>query len=400
MAQEIANTHSNPNLEQPHFGILFVDDEENARNYFSRFLSADFRVLIAASAEEALEILRRSDSRIGVVVADQRMPIVKGVNLLQQLRTEFPHVVRILTSAHADIDEIIKAINDGEIYRYISKPWDMQKLRGDIFSAMRSFEKKQHEQDLICEKRKGMYILTERLNEELRLPIMTIRSMGLTIDQHMPALIEAYKLNKPQDQDQDVLQPMELRTLEDTVGAISKEITLIQGYMGMLLMNTQEDKKQIKHNRRNSMQSAVMYALENYPYKPNEKELVMFEPDPKDNFLFHGARQNIVTILSNLLNNAFFALAKSRSKDKKINISLKCADSDNKVYIEDNGIGIAGNIKPYIFDEFFSSRNNRIGAGLPACRRAAQALGGSIECISKEGQFTRFIVTLPTCESE
>jgi two-component system, CAI-1 autoinducer sensor kinase/phosphatase CqsS len=165
-------------------------------------------------------------------------------------------------------------------------------------------------------------------------------------------------------------------------------------------MNTQEDKKQIKHNRRNSMQSAINYALENYPYKPNQKELVTFEPETKDNFLFHGARQNIVTILSNLLNNAFFALAKSRSKDKQINIRLASGNSSNRIYFEDNGIGISENIKPYIFDEFFSSRNSRIGAGLPACRRAVQALGGSIDCISKVGKLTRFTVTLPACEPE
>ncbi len=400
MPQVTTTKNANHNLEYPGASILFVDDEDNARSYFAHFLAEDFQVLTAESAEVALAMLRDPNNSIGVVVSDQRMPSVQGVSLLNQLCTEFPYVIRILTSAHADINEIIKAINGGEIYRYIAKPWDMQKLRFDMFSAMRLFEKRQHERDLICEKRKGMYILTERLNDELRFPMMTIRSMALTIDQYLPKLISAYQQIDSGHRPKGELKSMDLQSLEETIGTINQEVNLMQGYVDILLMNTQGDKKKIKHNRRNSMQSAIRYSLDNYPYKPSEKALVYFEPELQDDFLFHGARQNVITIIANLLSNAFFALAKSRGKQKQIKISLKKGHDSNTIYFEDNGIGIAENIRPYIFDEFFSSRNNRIGAGLSACHRAAKALSGSIECVSEVRKFTRFITILPTCESE
>lgn len=116
--------------------VLFVDDEEQVRQYFRAALEPEFRVLTAASAPEALELLRAEPAKVGVVCSDQRLPGDSGAAFLAKVRREAPDTVRILTSAYADIDAAIEAINAAGIYKYLVKPWDLQQLRSSLRRAM------------------------------------------------------------------------------------------------------------------------------------------------------------------------------------------------------------------------------------------------------------------------
>lgn len=84
-----------------------------------------FRIFVASSGEEGLRILREEHRHIGIVVSDQRMPEMKGADVLGVAREEFPGIVRILTTAYSDLDDAILAVNKGFIYQYVVKPWDI-----------------------------------------------------------------------------------------------------------------------------------------------------------------------------------------------------------------------------------------------------------------------------------
>lgn len=116
--------------------VLFVDDEEQVRQYFRAALEPEFWVLTASSASEALELLRAQPTKVGVVCSDQRMPGDSGAAFLAKVRREAPETVRILTSAYADIDAAIEAVNSAAIYKYLVKPWDLQELRVALRRAM------------------------------------------------------------------------------------------------------------------------------------------------------------------------------------------------------------------------------------------------------------------------
>jgi two-component system probable response regulator PhcQ len=116
--------------------VLFVDDEENSRSLFRAALEPEFSILTASSATEAIHILRAPDSRVGVVVSDQRMPGEGGALFLGQVRYEAPMTVRILTTAYADVEAAIDGVNLGSIYKYLVKPWDLEKLRATVRQAM------------------------------------------------------------------------------------------------------------------------------------------------------------------------------------------------------------------------------------------------------------------------
>ncbi|MBL0920490.1 MAG: response regulator [Hydrogenophaga sp.] len=116
--------------------ILYVDDEAMALKYFERLVSPLAPVLTATSVDEGRALLDAQGHEIAVLVSDQRMPGARGNELLRHAREHHPAVVRMLTTAYSDIGEAIEAINSGEIYRYISKPWELEHLRADLRNAL------------------------------------------------------------------------------------------------------------------------------------------------------------------------------------------------------------------------------------------------------------------------
>jgi putative nucleotidyltransferase with HDIG domain len=114
--------------------VLFVDDEVNILKALQRLLRSEhMNVLCASRAQEALELLDKQPCQ--VVVTDQRMPEMSGVDLLSQVRQRFPDIVRMMLTGYTEMDVAVDAINRGEIYRLITKPWNDDELRATIRQA-------------------------------------------------------------------------------------------------------------------------------------------------------------------------------------------------------------------------------------------------------------------------
>ncbi|MDH5535079.1 MAG: protein kinase [Betaproteobacteria bacterium] len=113
--------------------ILFVDDEERILNALRSLFRHDYRVLTATNGPEALELANKFKPH--VIVSDQRMPNMLGVDLLREVRQIIPHSVRILLTGYSDLAAIVGSINDGEVFRFISKPWDNQEIRKTMAEA-------------------------------------------------------------------------------------------------------------------------------------------------------------------------------------------------------------------------------------------------------------------------
>lgn len=115
--------------------VLLVDDEENILSSLRRVLRGEaYSVQIANGGEQALEILRSQP--IDLVISDARMPGMDGATLLAEVQKHWPETMRILLTGYADISTTIRAINQGQIYRYISKPWDDDELRLTMRQAL------------------------------------------------------------------------------------------------------------------------------------------------------------------------------------------------------------------------------------------------------------------------
>jgi YesN/AraC family two-component response regulator len=140
--------------------ILCVDDERNVLRALERiFLEDDYEILTATSGEEGLRLLNET-ADIQLVLSDYRMPGMNGVQFLRQVYECCPDTVRIVLSGYADTASVVEAINEGQIYKFIPKPWNDDELRITVSKAIESFALQRQNRELAEELRDK--------NEELR----------------------------------------------------------------------------------------------------------------------------------------------------------------------------------------------------------------------------------------
>lgn len=139
--------------------LLFVDDEPGILSSLRRlFRPHGYRIFIAEGGTAGLEIL--ANEKIDLVISDMRMPEMDGAAFLKEVRARWPEVVRILLTGYADITSTVAAINQGEIYRYISKPWDDNEIVAVVREAIERQNLKLENQRLTA--------LTQAQNDELK----------------------------------------------------------------------------------------------------------------------------------------------------------------------------------------------------------------------------------------
>jgi len=130
------------------YKILIVDDEPANLRSLERLFRKDYEVLTAASGAEALELLQRDD--VAVLITDQRMPGMTGIELLKKTVPIRPRMVRIILTGYTDVDALVEAINCGQVYRYVAKPWNNEELLLTVRRALEHYEtnKKGYELEL------------------------------------------------------------------------------------------------------------------------------------------------------------------------------------------------------------------------------------------------------------
>ena len=119
--------------------ILVVDDEPDNLDLLYRTFRRDFNVLKADSGLSALEVLA-AEGEVAVIISDQRMPEMKGTDLLSKTVPQFPDTVRIILTGFTDIEDLVEAINAGQVYKYITKPWDPGELKAVVQRAAETYD--------------------------------------------------------------------------------------------------------------------------------------------------------------------------------------------------------------------------------------------------------------------
>ncbi|MCK4656961.1 MAG: response regulator [candidate division Zixibacteria bacterium] len=139
--------------------ILMVDDEVNILRSLKRaFIDSEYKILMAGSGKDGLEAFDKHD--IQVVVSDYRMPGMTGVEFLQKVKEKSPDTIRIILSGYADAGALVEAINEGEVYKFVAKPWNEHDLLTTIKVAVDQYALQQENREL--------YSALEKRNEELR----------------------------------------------------------------------------------------------------------------------------------------------------------------------------------------------------------------------------------------
>lgn len=149
--------------KKPGDSVLFVDDEEGILKGFMLGLRKEpYKILTAISASDALEIL--SESRVDVVVSDERMPGMSGSELLSEIRRKYPDVIRIMLTGQISLEAAINAINEGEVYRLLTKPCSLVDLSCTIRQALQ-IKRLANESHRLLKKTRGQQDLLTDLEE-------------------------------------------------------------------------------------------------------------------------------------------------------------------------------------------------------------------------------------------
>lgn len=152
-------------IKEEKIRILYVDDEENNLQAFKASFRRDYKIYIAISAQEARDFLQNQE--VDIIITDQRMPEETGVDFLASIIPLYPDPIRILLTGYTDIQAVIDAINKGQVYHYLTKPWEEDYLRTVIKNAFEIYalrkENKKLTEDLIKSNDQLEFLLRQNL---------------------------------------------------------------------------------------------------------------------------------------------------------------------------------------------------------------------------------------------
>jgi response regulator RpfG family c-di-GMP phosphodiesterase len=161
--------------------LLIVDDEPHVCDSVHDLLRREFRVLKANSAEEGYRLMQQEE--VHIVMSDQRMPQISGVELLTKLKARYPQAIRMLFTGFADLDSVITAINQGHIFRFVRRPWQPEELLMAVRQAATEYDR------LETAARDREQLLEELSNLKSRLSSLEseVRKLQATPDRLTPA---------------------------------------------------------------------------------------------------------------------------------------------------------------------------------------------------------------------
>jgi len=146
--------------------ILYIDDEQDNLTVFYSAFRRNFKVYLANSGQEGIEIMRKHN--VHLVIADQRMPEMTGIEFLEKIKLEYPDSIRMVLTGFTDVEAIIQAINKGRVYRYITKPWSKDDLKITIDHALETYELKQQNRKLFTDLEEANLTLEKKVIERTK----------------------------------------------------------------------------------------------------------------------------------------------------------------------------------------------------------------------------------------
>lgn len=394
--------------EQPH--ILYVDDEEHNLTAFRATFRRNYTVHTALSAADGTAILR--EHPIEVIITDQRMPGVTGVQFLEQILTDHPEPIRMVLTGFADIEAIIDAINKGEVYRYITKPWEESDLKMIIDSAVETFRLRSENKRLVEH--------LARYNEELE---RTVAERTADLEASNRNVIEQNKqitqLNREKAEmlalaGEDLQHPVKdiLRTAthgiehrnklsgddaEAHFNTIRNAATRIQAVLENLLLLNAIEKSGIKvfptHLDAGMVAQTVVMDHQGHAKAKN----IRIELERKGFGMAHTDPTGVQTILDHLISNA----VKFSPAGTKVHVAVEPADGGVRITVTDQGPGFTAEDRPNLYTKFATLSAKPTGGelttglGLSIVKQYVDALHGTIDLTDTPGGGSTFSLTLP-----
>lgn len=365
--------------------VLVVDDDADVVASLRDFLEPDFRVLGAGRASEALDLLARNT--VHVVMSDNQMPEMNGVDFLERVREQYPEAVRLVATGSADPRIAIEAINRGHVFHYFVKPWKADELLLVIRKAVEGYELFAERRRLVGELREKQSELAAanrakddflaRLSHELRSPLTPI--VGWV------KLVRSGRLDA--------------KTVAKALGTIEQSAKALQRMIEDLLDVSRVTAGKLRLDLRLIDLGAVLgAAVESLRFAAEAKRLtVEFSIDPATPRVA-GDADRLQQVFWNLLSNAI----KFTAAGGRVAVRAERAGFGARVAVRDNGRGIRREFLPYVFDDFRQQEapapgaKSGLGLGLAIVRHLVELHGATVRADSAgEGEGACFTVEFP-----
>lgn len=349
--------------------VLYIDDEANNLEAFKASFRRQYEIYTALSAAEGLLILQ--SIAIHVVIADQKMPNTTGVEFFKSITETFPDPVRILLTGYTDIEALADAINHGDIYRYISKPWNDLELHNSIKNAFDAYKSKINLRNKVEE--------LEKTNDELNRFIYSI----------------SHELRAPLVSVLGIVNLVKMEGLYETSGEYWKLIETCSNKLDYYIQKTLQYYKNTKNTLDHSSIDFNVLITELISLHAYSDKDTSFNVKVNQACEFVGDSFRIEVILSNLISNAL-KYQKIDEKHKTVNIEVNANEHEAFITVNDNGMGILTEHLEKIFTQFFKSQNyHGSGLGLFIVKEALNKINGNINVSSNVERGTTFKITIP-----
>jgi len=374
--------------------VLFLDDEQNVLNSIRRvFADEVYGVAVAGNYKEAMQFMTRE--KIKVVLSDQRMPDISGVEFLGQIREKYPDVIRILFTAYADLSAAEQAINIGAVYRYINKPWNPDELRSVVAGAIHYF-------DIIVEN-KRLFEETKAKNEELNLANRKLKVLYDVQKEFSSTL--SHELRTPLASIKAAIDIVISGTAgevtaaqKDFLGRAKSNVDRLNRLINDILDLAHLESGKITLEKQNedinkviesvvATQESVAQAKGLYLKLSLDPQVPMFLLD----------QDKIIQVLNNLIANAL-----KFTHTGGITVSSRTDEGKHQVEVrvQDTGCGIKEEDMVKLFEKFQQlgeahQRQAGTGLGLAICKEIIRQHGGKVGVESKSTQGSCFYFILP-----
>jgi len=375
----------------PRARILVVDDEEPLRQTMMVILGREYEVLTAADANEAQAIL--DEHPVDLVLTDERMPGVRGTDLLARVRERDPDIVRIVLTAYNEPDAMLRAINEGEVLRFLLKPCNPAVLRQEISEALErrrlARENRHLLEELALRNRHLEYTINE-LNvareslvraEKLALAGRLASGFAHDIRNYLTAVVGLAGLA-----DLGPAGGTVRRLLDQAVHGIhdlSSELMMVADGRPLAYQLERGDLAELVRGFVNDMRGGTI------------DQTRQLEIEPSVSLPCEVAPRKLWRVLWNLLQNA----VEATEDGARISFRTFALDGYACAELEDSGRGMPAAVRARIFEPFFTTRSAGTGLGLEICRIIVDGHHGHIECDSTEGVGTTFRIKLPLVAS-
>ena len=353
--------------------ILYIDDEEHNLHSFKASFRKQYDITIASSVVDAEEILENND--FCIILADQRMPIMTGVQFFEKIRTKYPKPIRILITGHTDIGAAIDAINKGEVFRFIDKPWDYTYVQNAIAHGFDIYKTKtelaQRNEDLqkaYDELDKFVY----SASHDLRAPLMSVIGV-VTL-----ALMEE-----------------NVSSQNEYLGLIKQSVLKLDAFI-LSIIDYYKNARGVPVIQPINFNELAIDVKETIMYFPGFDKIV-HRIIVNQEGVFKSDIIKLRIILNNLLSNAV-KFQDSKKEAHNFTLEINASEAGCRIVIADNGLGIKEKDIDNVFKMFYRGGNAASGSGigLYIVNEAINKLGGKISVHSVYGEGATFEITLPS----